>query len=69
MNREQPVGIAEAAHRVKCSEWTLRRLDYRGIVRPSRDPWGRRLYTVDDLESARRYLNARRARRMGNGNG
>jgi DNA-binding transcriptional MerR regulator len=67
MNREEPIGIAEAAQLVKCSEWTLRRLDYQGIVRPRRDHWGRRLYTVSDIESVRRHLIARRNRRTASG--
>lgn len=56
---EERLGIADAAHRVPCSEWTLRRLDHQGIVNPARDPWGRRLYTGENIEAARRHLAAR----------
>ena len=69
MKHEGPMGIASAAQIVKCSEWTLRRLDYQGIVRPRRDPWGRRLYTSSDIESVRRHLIARRTQRTGSANG
>lgn len=62
---EERVGIADAAHSVRCSEWTLRRLDYQGLVRPARDPWGRRLYTAENIEAARRHLAARNAPRPG----
>lgn len=51
-------GIAEAARAVPCSEGALRRLDQQGIVRPARDPWGRRLFGEDDIEAARRHLGA-----------
>lgn len=53
-------GIAETARQVPCPEGTLRRLDQKGIVRPNRDPWGRRLFGPDDVEAARRYLQAKR---------
>lgn len=51
-------GIAEAAHEVPCSEGTLRRLDRKGVVKPGRDPWGRRLFGDDDIEAARQYLTS-----------
>ncbi len=60
--KDERRGIAGAAHQVGCSEWTLRRLDYQGIVRPARDPWGRRLYTAEDIALARRYLAERTER-------
>lgn len=69
MTPDEPMGIAEAARRAKCSEWTLRRLDYQGIVQPARDPWGRRLYTSIDIESARQHLAARRTKRSHRSNG
>jgi DNA-binding transcriptional MerR regulator len=50
------LGTAQAARQVPCPEGTLRRLDKRGIVRPNRDPWGRRLFGPDDVEAARKYL-------------
>lgn len=55
-------GIAEAAHQVgqKCSEGTLRNLERQGIVKPTRDTWGRRLFGTDDVEAARRYLSRKR---------
>lgn len=62
---EERLGIADAAHRVPCSEWTLRRLDFQGIVRPARDPWGRRLYTAENIEAVRRHLAARKTPRPG----
>jgi len=62
---EERVGIAGAAHSVRCSEWTLRRLDYQGFVRPARDPWGRRLYTAENIEAARLHLAARKIPRPG----
>jgi DNA-binding transcriptional MerR regulator len=34
----------------------MRRLDKRGIVKPARDPWGRRLFGNDDIEAARESL-------------
>ncbi len=49
-------GTAQAAQKVPCPEGTLRRLDKQGIVRPNRDPWGRRLFGDDDIEAARKYL-------------
>jgi len=51
--------IAEAAREVPCSEGALRRLDTQGIVRPARDPWGRRLFGDDDIEAARLALKRR----------
>jgi DNA-binding transcriptional MerR regulator len=54
-------GIAEAAREIPCSEGTVRRLDRLGIVKPVRDPWGRRLLGSDDIEAAQRYLNHQRA--------
>ncbi len=51
--------IAEAAHMVPCSEGTLRRFDAQGIVKPARDPWGRRLFGNDDIEAAREALKQR----------
>jgi hypothetical protein len=51
--------IAEAARTVPCSEGTLRRFDAQGIVKPARDPWGRRLFGSDDIEAAREALRQR----------
>jgi DNA-binding transcriptional MerR regulator len=53
------LGISEAARQVPCAEGTLRRLDRQGVVRPNRDPWGRRLFGLDDVEAARKHLHAR----------
>lgn len=53
-------GIAEAAREVPCPEGTLRRLDRQGVVRPTRDPWGRRLFGQDDIEAARKHLRSAR---------
>jgi DNA-binding transcriptional MerR regulator len=55
------LGIAEAARQVPCAEGTLRRLDRQGVVRPNRDPWGRRLFGNDDIEAARQHLSRQRA--------
>jgi DNA-binding transcriptional MerR regulator len=54
-------GISEAAREVPCAEGTLRRLHRQGIVKPARDPWGRRLFGADDINAARRHLTVRRA--------
>jgi DNA-binding transcriptional MerR regulator len=56
MMTRKDLGTAQAARLVPCSEGALRRLDRQGIVRPNRDPWGRRLFGPEDVESARRYL-------------
>jgi DNA-binding transcriptional MerR regulator len=53
-------GIAEAARLVPCPESTMRRLDRLGVVKAARDPWGRRLFGLDDVESARAHLAQRR---------
>jgi DNA-binding transcriptional MerR regulator len=53
-------GIAQAAREVPCPEGTLRRLDRQGVVQPSRDQWGRRLFGEDDIVAARKYLSERR---------
>lgn len=58
-------GIAEAAREVPCPEGTLRRLDRKGVIRPARDPWGRRLFGNEDIEAARRYLKGRGATQQG----
>jgi hypothetical protein len=58
--------IAEAAQAVAagggppCSEGAMRRLDRLGVVKPNRDPWGRRLFGDDDIAAARKYLASRR---------
>jgi DNA-binding transcriptional MerR regulator len=62
---EDKKGIAEAARAVPCPEGTLRRLDRKGIIRPARDQWGRRLFGQDDIEAARCYLRERGATREG----
>jgi DNA-binding transcriptional MerR regulator len=54
------LGISQAARQVPCAEGTLRRLDRQGVVRPNRDPWGRRLFGDDDIEAARRHLSEQR---------
>jgi DNA-binding transcriptional MerR regulator len=54
------MGIAQAAPKVPCSEGTLRRLDRKGIVKPVRDAWGRRLFGEDDVRAARKYLADRK---------
>jgi DNA-binding transcriptional MerR regulator len=59
--------IAEAAQAVAaqgepCSEGTLRRLDRLRIVKPDRDPWGRRLFGDDDVAAARQYLRSKRSK-------
>ena len=53
-------GIAQAAQLVPCPESTMRRLDRIGVVSPSRDPWGRRLFGLDDVAAARAYLASRK---------
>jgi hypothetical protein len=53
---EKDMGIAEACREVPCSEGAMRRLDRLGVVRPARDPWGRRLFGHDDVVAAREYL-------------
>jgi DNA-binding transcriptional MerR regulator len=55
-------GIAQTAREVPCPEGTLRRLDRKRIVHPVRDPWGRRLFGLDDIEAARKHLAARAGR-------
>jgi DNA-binding transcriptional MerR regulator len=55
--------IDEAAREIaaagrRCSESALRRLERKGIVKPARDPWGRRLFGADDIEAARKHLAA-----------
>jgi DNA-binding transcriptional MerR regulator len=59
------LGIAEAARTVPCPEGTLRRLDRQGIVKPVRDPWGRRLFGPDDVSAARNHLAGRGAQSAG----
>jgi DNA-binding transcriptional MerR regulator len=54
-------GIAQAAREVPCSEGTLRDLDRKGVVRPARDQWRRRLFGDDDIDAARRHINERQA--------
>jgi DNA-binding transcriptional MerR regulator len=54
-------GISEAAREVPCAEGTMRRLDKRGIVKPTRDPWGRRLFGDDDIAAAREALKQRQS--------
>jgi len=49
-------GIARAAHEADCSEGAMRRLERKGIVRPTRDQWGRRLYGEDDIAAARKHF-------------
>lgn len=49
-------GIAQAAHQAGCSQGTLRKLDEEGIVKPTRDPWGRRLFTAGDIAAAKTYM-------------
>jgi hypothetical protein len=61
MIARKDLGIAQAARQVPCAEGTLRRLDRQGVVRPNRDPWGRRLFGPDDVEAARKHLQAQRA--------
>jgi hypothetical protein len=56
-------GIAQTARVVPCPEGALRRLDRKGVVRPIRDPWGRRLFGDDDVAAARAYLSQRSTRR------
>ena len=53
---EQLHGISGAARRVGCAEDTLRALERRGLVRPLRDDAGRRLFTLADIEAARKHL-------------
>lgn len=55
-------GIADAALAVGCSQGTLRKLDEEGIVNPTRDPWGRRLFSDSDIDAATVYMNRSRAR-------
>jgi DNA-binding transcriptional MerR regulator len=54
-------GIAQAAREVGCSEWALRRLERRGVVAPTRDPWSRRLYSDADIAAAREHFSKRAA--------
>jgi hypothetical protein len=51
---------AVAAAGEPCSEGTMRRLDRLGVVKPARDPWGRRLFGAEDVAAARKYLAASR---------
>lgn len=51
------LGISAAAHKVGCAEGTLRSLDKRGIIKPIRDSAGRRLFSMKDVDAARKYLN------------
>jgi hypothetical protein len=57
------MGTAETARQVPCPEGTLRRLHRLGVVKPIRDPWGRRLFGPDDVEAARQFLNSKRGPR------
>jgi DNA-binding transcriptional MerR regulator len=57
---DKDMGIAQAAQSVPCPESTMRRLDRIGVVKPSRDPWGRRLFGLDDVAAAREYLASRK---------
>jgi DNA-binding transcriptional MerR regulator len=60
---EQRFGISEAAHKALCSEGTLRRLDAEGVVTPTRDPWGRRLFSQADVEAVKAHLARKRLSR------
>ena len=63
--KDKPIDVAArevaAASGERCSESALRRLERKGVVRPTRDPWGRRLFGADDIAAARDYLTRRRA--------
>jgi DNA-binding transcriptional MerR regulator len=56
-------GIAKAAREAACSEGAMRRLERKGVVRPVRDQWGRRLYGADDVAAARKHLAQQAASR------
>src|SRR5258708_7099003 len=45
------LSITEAAERLNMSSATLRRIEERGIVHPSRDKNGARMYCEDDLQN------------------
>lgn len=50
------MGISGAAQACGCAEGTLRRLEARGIIHPTRDSAGRRLFTEADIAAARAHL-------------
>ena len=60
MKGKKDKGITQAARAVECPEGTLRLLERKGVVKPARDQWGRRLFGDDDILAARRYLSDRR---------
>jgi DNA-binding transcriptional MerR regulator len=61
MDQQKLYGIADAAHQAGCSQGTLRKLDEEGVVRPTRDPWGRRLFSRHDIDAAKSYMQRRKA--------
>ena len=48
-------GISEAARQVGVAERTLRDYDKRGIVKPTRDSAGKRLFSKTDIQRAKTY--------------
>ena len=48
--------IGSAAERAGCSPSTLRSYDRRGLVTPNRNERGHRVYSLADIECARRVL-------------
>ena len=55
MNKESLIGVSEAARRIGIAETTLRRYDRAGIVSPLRDSAGRRLFSAEDIKTAKKY--------------
>lgn len=47
--------ITEAARQAGVSACTMRLYDMRGIIQPQRDSANRRLFTQQDIETARKY--------------
>jgi DNA-binding transcriptional MerR regulator len=57
--------ITAAAHQAGITAGTLRDYERAGLLRPQRDSAGKRLYTAEDVEAARRIAAKRRANRGG----
>jgi len=64
--KDKPIDLAarevSADGGPRCSESMLRRLQAKGVVKPSRDAWGTRwLFGADDVSAARAYLTKRQS--------